>query len=107
MFREYFVQGKACRLLWAWTGLLVFLGHQAFKAYLSWAINDWYEDFYDLMQDTVEYASGSDTQTDLAERASGSTTRCGTLPSSSRRRWWCTRSRVCGATGGCLRGAAS
>ena len=71
MFREYFLEGSARRVVWAWTGLLVFLGHHVFKAYLSWAINDWYEEFYDLMQDTVDHASGdeeSGVQVELEER---------------------------------------
>ncbi len=59
MFREFFWEGSRCRRAWAWFGLLVFLGHQAFKAYLAWAINGWYEDFYDLLQLHVDYGSGS------------------------------------------------
>lgn len=58
MLREFFLDRTCCQLLWAWVGLLVFLGHQIFKAYLSWAINNWYESFYDLLQTNVEYTSG-------------------------------------------------
>ena len=58
MFREFFLEGSYCQLVWAWSGLAVFLGHQVFKAYLSWAINNWYEGFYDLLQSKVEIGSG-------------------------------------------------
>ncbi len=43
MLREFFWEGGVCQRLWAWFGLLVFVGHQLFKAYLAWAINGWYE----------------------------------------------------------------
>lgn len=43
MLREFFLEGACCERLWAWFGLSVFLGHQLFRAYLSWAINGWYE----------------------------------------------------------------
>ena len=58
MYREFFCHGSCCRVLWAWFGLLVFLGHQAFKAYLAWAINSWYENFYNLLQRQADYSSG-------------------------------------------------
>ena len=59
MLAEFFCDGRFCSKVWAWSGLAVFLGHQAFKAYLAWAINAWYEEFYDLLQQQAEYASGS------------------------------------------------
>jgi peptide/bleomycin uptake transporter len=59
MFREFFFEGGCCRILWAWIGLLAFLAHQAFKAYLAWAINSWYENFYNLLQGQADYSSGS------------------------------------------------
>ena len=58
MIREFFFDGTPGRLFWAWSGLFGFLGHQAFKAYLAWAINGWYEKFYDLLQTSIEYGSG-------------------------------------------------
>lgn len=58
MLVEFFCEGGPGRRLWAVFGLAVFLGHQVFKAYLAWAINGWYEEFYDLMQSTFEAASG-------------------------------------------------
>lgn len=60
MLREFFAEGTRGRLLGAWGGLAVFLGHQIFKAYLSWALNGWYERFYDLLQTNVEFASGQE-----------------------------------------------
>ena len=58
MYREFFCQGGCCGVLWAWFGLFVFLGHQVFKAYLAWAINSWYENFYNLLQRQADYSSG-------------------------------------------------
>ena len=51
MLREFFASGPPCRLLFAWTGLLVFVGHGLFRAYLKWALNAWYARFYDALQD--------------------------------------------------------
>ena len=49
----------APRTLYAWLGLAAFLGHQAFKAHLKYALNEWYGGFYDLLQQTVEFGSGA------------------------------------------------
>tara|TARA_X000001036_G_scaffold23890_1_gene20042 strand:+ start:100 stop:1173 length:1074 start_codon:yes stop_codon:yes gene_type:complete len=63
MYREFFCAPcslrTAPRTLYAWLGLAVFLGHQAFKAYLKYALNEWYGGFYDLLQQTVEFGSGA------------------------------------------------
>ncbi len=56
MLREFFLIGNS--RVFAWFGLVVFLGHQGFKAYLAAAINDWYGNFYDILQTHVEEASG-------------------------------------------------
>tara|TARA_X000001036_G_scaffold274029_1_gene254566 strand:- start:3761 stop:4912 length:1152 start_codon:yes stop_codon:yes gene_type:complete len=56
MLREFFLIGDS--RVFAWFGLVVFLGHQGFKAYLAAAINDWYGNFYDILQTHVEEASG-------------------------------------------------
>jgi len=64
MLREFFVDRSWLKLLWAWTGLVVFVGHQVFRAYLAWAINEWYEEFYDLLQTNIEYHSGEDASGD-------------------------------------------
>ena len=67
MFREYFCSGSCCRLFGAWFGLVVFLAHQVFRAWLKWAVNDWYGRFYDVLQTTVERSSGAfDPNTELA-----------------------------------------
>jgi len=57
MLREFFLSGTCCRLLFAWGGLLVFVGHGLFKAWLKWALNGWYSRFYDGLQD-ISDASG-------------------------------------------------
>ena len=38
MFREYFFF-RGLNRLWAWSGLLVFVGHQGFRAWLKFALN--------------------------------------------------------------------
>ena len=60
MLREFFIAAPPQRLLFAWCGLGVFLLHALFKAYLKWALNGWYEVFYNLLQDVaVDTGSGS------------------------------------------------
>ena len=57
MFREYFATGG--RRCFAWAGLLVFVGHQIFKAVLKYRINAFFGVFYDLLQQSAgEFASG-------------------------------------------------
>lgn len=55
MLREFFASGPAYRLLFAWMGLFVFVGHGLFKAYIKWALNRWYAEFYDALQDLGWY----------------------------------------------------
>jgi len=50
----------------AWLGLLVFVGHQAFRTYLKLALNSWYESFYDTMQSASPTGSGSGPAADRA-----------------------------------------
>ena len=64
MLREFFASGPSWRVAFAWFGLLVFVGHAVFKAWLKWALNDWYAEFYDALQDLgwsepAESSSGS------------------------------------------------
>ena len=57
MFREFFSTGG--RRCFAWAGLLVFVGHQIFKAVLKYRINAFFGVFYDLLQQSAgEFASG-------------------------------------------------
>jgi peptide/bleomycin uptake transporter len=65
MLREFFCSGPAERLLFAWVGLLIFVGHSAFNAWLKWALNDWYAKFYDALQD-VSWSSGGELGSGLA-----------------------------------------
>jgi len=51
MLREFFCTGTWRRLTFAWAGLAVFVGHAAFKAWLKYALNLWYTEFYDALQD--------------------------------------------------------
>ena len=65
MWREFFCDTKGLRRACAWSGLLVFFGHELFRAYLKWALNDWYESFYDVLQTTIERRQGDDVENDL------------------------------------------
>ena len=58
MLKEWFCQVKFRSNLFAWFGLVVFVGHAVFKAWLKMRLNGWYERFYDDLQDTVEWPSG-------------------------------------------------
>ena len=51
MLREFFCSGPLQRLCFAWSGLVVFVGHSVFKAWLKYALNEWYAEFYDELQD--------------------------------------------------------
>ena len=67
MLREFFLTGTCCRLFFAWGGLLAFLAHAVFKAWMKWALNDWYSRFYDGLQDIVD---GSGEVEDVGEHLS-------------------------------------
>lgn len=54
MLREFFLQGAPTRLLGAWFGIAAFLGHAGFRAYLKWALNNWYRVFYDAIGSGVQ-----------------------------------------------------
>lgn len=64
MFGEYFWQkGGPCKLAaFAWTGLLIVIGHSAFGAWQKSRVNNWYGSFYDILQtsgaDSIEFSSG-------------------------------------------------
>lgn len=49
MLSEFFWKQNT-KTIFAWLGLIVFVAHQLFRAYLKYALNSWYEDFYDLLQ---------------------------------------------------------
>ena len=56
MLREFFCGDKR---IFAWLGLLVFVGHQLFAAWMKWRLNLWYEAFYDVLQTAgAELGSG-------------------------------------------------
>lgn len=72
MLREFFASGPWSRIAFAWLGLLVFVGHAVFKAWLKWALNEWYEEFYDALQDAdwsdpVQELPSGEPQTVLAQ----------------------------------------
>jgi len=49
MLREFFLHKSMLIRTWAFVGLVVFVAHQAFSAWLSQRINTWYGTFYDLL----------------------------------------------------------
>ena len=54
MFVEFFCHGTGWQSrTFAWCGLLLFVGHQIFRAWLKYRINEWYGTFYDLLQTHV------------------------------------------------------
>ena len=65
MLREFFCAEEGWQRVWAWVGLIIFIGHQAFRAFVSWRLNGWYESFYDMLQtsmvDVVQFSSGEDS----------------------------------------------
>lgn len=59
MLQEFFATGGLRRLVFAYAGLVVFVGHSVFKAWVKVALNEWYEEFYDVVGDTeFEHSSG-------------------------------------------------
>ena len=54
MFREFFVgpcgRESAFRMTIAWIGLLVIVGHAIVHGLIKYWLNQWYKDFYDLLQ---------------------------------------------------------
>lgn len=54
MLREFFLAGSCGHVSFAWTGLVIFIAHGLFNAWLKWALNDWYSRFYDGLQDIVD-----------------------------------------------------
>jgi peptide/bleomycin uptake transporter len=62
MLTEYFCNKKKKTLLLAYFGFAVFIGHHVFMAWMKYALNGWYERFYDTVQ-----VGGSDVGSDSGE----------------------------------------
>lgn len=60
MLREFFCKGTKRRVFGAWFGLLIFVAHALFKAWLKQALNKWYNEFYDEVQTGMPAVEGSD-----------------------------------------------
>ena len=70
MLREFYCAHSCRTRLFAASGLVVFVAHQGFRAYLKYAINEWYGRFYDTLQQAVEFSSGdADDAWRAAQRA--------------------------------------
>lgn len=50
MFSEFFRRADCTTVLIAWVGLSIVLGYSVFLAYVKMQLNEWYADFYDLLQ---------------------------------------------------------
>ncbi len=68
MLVEFFCAGPRWRVASAWVGLLVFVGHAVFNAWLKWALNEWYADFYDALQDAATNATVAGEPAHLAAK---------------------------------------
>jgi peptide/bleomycin uptake transporter len=53
MFAEFFLWTTCRTKAFAWFGLVLFVGHQVFRAWLKYCINEWYGAFYNLLQKQV------------------------------------------------------
>lgn len=53
MLVQFFCEGGARSIAGAWGGLLVFVAHSIFNAWLKLRLNAWYAEFYDLVQDAA------------------------------------------------------
>lgn len=74
MFSEFFRRADCFTLLTAWVGLCVVLGYSMFLAYVKMRLNEWYSDFYDLLQTSgaALVANNRSSSTDAMERDLGS-----------------------------------
>jgi len=68
MLREFFIAGTFCHVAFAWGGLLTFVAHGVFKAWLKWALNGWYSRFYDGLQDLADGSGEMDEEEHLAAK---------------------------------------
>lgn len=60
MLVEYFCGGGRKKLLFAYFGLVVFIGHHVFMAWMKYMLNGWYEKFYDTVQTTTGGSQSED-----------------------------------------------
>lgn len=58
MLKEFFREGSRRSVAWAWTGLLLIVGHAFLRAWIKYKLNGWYGDFYDLGGSASEVSSG-------------------------------------------------
>jgi peptide/bleomycin uptake transporter len=58
MFVQFFCQSSPKTRLSAWAGLIVVVAYSAFAAWTKSRINEFYSDFYNLLQTSVESGSG-------------------------------------------------
>ena len=63
MLREFFLRKNTG--VFAWFGLVVFVGHQVFRAVLKYRINSWYGRFYNTLQQAAgEFSSAASEDVD-------------------------------------------
>ena len=68
MFREFFCAKSRATCAFAWFGLLIFVGHAVFKAFISVRLNSWYEDFYDVLQAPYEAETVDENRQEIYDK---------------------------------------
>ena len=58
MFREFFLDQSVKGRVVAWGGLVVIVAHGVLRAYIKYAMNSWYGEFYDAGGGAAEVSSG-------------------------------------------------
>lgn len=58
MFREFFLGQSVKGRVVAWGGLVVIVAHGVLRAYIKYALNSWYGEFYDAGGGAAEVSSG-------------------------------------------------
>lgn len=67
MFAEFFFSGTRAQRAFAWGGILWYITHSAYRTWVKWRVNEWYAEFYNLLQ-TAAVDVGSGSSALLADR---------------------------------------
>ena len=70
MFREFFLDRTRTDRLVAWVGLLLVIGQAIYSSVIKFQINEWYNDFYNLLQTSGKHLMANAT----ASSSSGNAT---------------------------------
>ena len=61
MFREFFLDRTVTDRLVAWVGLLLVIGQAIYSSVIKFQINEWYNDFYNLLQTSGKHLMANAT----------------------------------------------